>query len=505
MLGDIRDPEHVAASVEGVDVVLHLAALIAIPFSYVAPRSYVETNVIGTLNVLEGVRRHGTPRMVNTSTSEVYGTPEHVPITEEHPLRGQSPYSATKIGADKMCESYALSFGTPVITLRPFNTFGPRQSARAVIPTVLSQLLAGADEVRLGDVTPKRDFTFVTDTADGFVRAAVADLEPGATIQLGTGRTVSVGEVVELCRAVTGSSARIVTDEARIRPEGSEVQVLLSDPSRAAAELGWRADASPSRTASRRRPSGCGRGSTPPPPGATTDERHRGETHAPGARGPEGTIPLAVPNIGELEREYVVRAVESGFVSSVGPFVAEFEEAFARRVGARYAVACSSGTAALHVAFLVLGVGPGDEVLCSDFTFVGSANPIAYPGARPVLVDSERATWNLDPALVAAELDRRAAAGERQPAARRGRARARAARRSGAHPRGVRPPRGAGRRGRRRVARGRVVGGGRWPAFRPGWSDGSGRSRSTATRSRRPAVAAWSSPTTTTSRPGRAT
>ncbi len=239
MLGDIRDPEHVMATTEGVDVVLHLAALIAIPFSYVAPRSYVETNVIGTLNVLEAVRRHGTPRMVNTSTSEVYGTPEQVPITESHPLRGQSPYSATKISADKMCESYALSFETPVVTLRPFNTFGPRQSMRAVIPTVLSQLIAGAGELRLGDLSPKRDFTFVTDTADGFVRAAVADLEPGATIQLGTGRTVSVAEVVELCKKVTDNDAEVITEQARIRPEGSEVQILLSDPSRAHEVLGW--------------------------------------------------------------------------------------------------------------------------------------------------------------------------------------------------------------------------------------------------------------------------
>jgi len=240
VLGDIRDPEHVSTTVAGVDAVLHLAALIAIPFSYVAPRSYVETNVIGTLNVLEAVRRHETPRMVNTSTSEVYGTPEQVPITESHPLRGQSPYAATKIGADKMCESYALSFETPVMTLRPFNTFGPRQSTRAVIPTVLSQLLSGAPQIRLGDVSPKRDFTFVTDTADGFLHAAVADVAPGATIQLGTGRTVSVGEVVEICRRVTDSDAEIVTDPERIRPEGSEVQVLLSDPTRAAAELGWR-------------------------------------------------------------------------------------------------------------------------------------------------------------------------------------------------------------------------------------------------------------------------
>ncbi|MEO7754309.1 MAG: SDR family NAD(P)-dependent oxidoreductase [Terracoccus sp.] len=239
VLGDIRDPEHVMATTEGVDVVLHLAALIAIPFSYVAPRSYVETNVIGTLNVLEAVRRHGTPRMVNTSTSEVYGTPEQVPITESHPLRGQSPYSATKISADKMCESYALSFETPVVTLRPFNTFGPRQSMRAVIPTVLSQLIAGAGELRLGDLSPKRDFTYVTDTADGFVRAAVADLEPGATIQLGTGRTVSVAEVVELCKKVTDNDAEVITEQARIRPEGSEVQILLSDPSRAHEVLGW--------------------------------------------------------------------------------------------------------------------------------------------------------------------------------------------------------------------------------------------------------------------------
>jgi UDP-glucose 4-epimerase len=239
VLGDIRDPEHVMASVEGADVVLHLAALIAIPFSYVAPRSYVETNISGTLNVLEAVRRHGTPRLVHTSTSEVYGTPEEVPITESHPLRGQSPYSATKIGADKLCESYALSFETPVTVLRPFNTFGPRQSARAVIPTVLSQMLAGAQEIRLGDVAPKRDFTFVTDTCDGFVRAAFTKVAPGTVLQLGTGRTVSIGEVVDLCAKVTGSTAQIVTEAARIRPEGSEVQILLSDPSRAHEILGW--------------------------------------------------------------------------------------------------------------------------------------------------------------------------------------------------------------------------------------------------------------------------
>ncbi|MGM7672124.1 SDR family NAD(P)-dependent oxidoreductase [Microbacterium sp. A93] len=244
VLGDIRDAEHVSSTVEGHDIVLHLAALIAIPYSYSAPRSYVETNIGGTLNVLEAVRKHGVQRMVNTSTSEVYGTPDSVPITESHTLKGQSPYSASKIGADKMAESYARSFETPVITLRPFNTFGPRQSARAVITTVLSQLLAGTKTLRLGALSPKRDFTFATDTAEGFARAAIADLAPGSVVQLGTGRTVSIGELVDLCKQVTGNDAVIETDEDRIRPEGSEVEVLLSDPAMAKDLLGWSAGTS---------------------------------------------------------------------------------------------------------------------------------------------------------------------------------------------------------------------------------------------------------------------
>ena len=239
VLGDIRDAEHVSKSVAGVDVVLHLAALIAIPYSYVAPRSYVDTNITGTLNLLEAVRKHGTRRLIHTSTSEVYGTPDTVPITEDHTLRGQSPYSASKIGADKMAESYALSFGTPVTVLRPFNTFGPRQSTRAVIPTILSQLLAGASELRLGSLHPKRDFTFVTDTALGFARAAIADLEPGTTVQLGTGRTASIGEIVDLAFKITGTKADVVTEDERIRPDGSEVEILLSDPTKAKELLGW--------------------------------------------------------------------------------------------------------------------------------------------------------------------------------------------------------------------------------------------------------------------------
>ncbi len=238
-LGDVRDAELMRNLAHGCDLVLHLAALIAIPYSYLAPRSFVETNVTGALNLLEAVRASGA-RMINTSTSEVYGTPETVPISETHPLRAQSPYAASKIAADKLCESYAASFGADVATLRPFNTYGPRQSMRAVIPTVLTQLLAGVREIRLGNLTPRRDFTFVSDTVDGFVRAATVGLARGEVVQLGTGVTVSVGDVVELCRQVTGrEDAEVIVADERVRPEGSEVEVLLSDPEIARGRLGW--------------------------------------------------------------------------------------------------------------------------------------------------------------------------------------------------------------------------------------------------------------------------
>ena len=238
-LGDVRDAGLVRDLVEGCDLVLHLASLIAIPHSYLAPASFVETNIGGVLNVLEAVRASGAT-MINTSTSEVYGTPDSVPISETHPLRAQSPYAASKIAADKLCESYAASFDVEVATLRPFNTYGPRQSMRAVIPTVLTQLLAGATEVRLGSLSPRRDFTFVSDTVDGFVRAAAAGMQPGETVQLGTGRTVSVGEVVDLCRRVTGrEDAEVIVEEERVRPEASEVEVLLSNPSVAHDRFGW--------------------------------------------------------------------------------------------------------------------------------------------------------------------------------------------------------------------------------------------------------------------------
>jgi UDP-glucose 4-epimerase len=241
-LGDIRDARFVEASCEDVEIVFHLAALIAIPYSYAAPESFVDTNVRGTLNVLEAVRRHSCKRLVITSTSEVYGTPDSLPITEDHPLKAQSPYSATKIAADKLAEAYYNSFVLPVVTLRPFNTYGPRQSARAVIPNILSQLLAGREEIELGNTTPKRDLTFVRDCVKGFLAAGITDGIEGRTIQLGTGRADSIADVFRAACTACGVSARIRQSSERMRPEKSEVMVLQSDPSLARKLLGWQSE-----------------------------------------------------------------------------------------------------------------------------------------------------------------------------------------------------------------------------------------------------------------------
>ncbi|MFT2719066.1 NAD-dependent 4,6-dehydratase LegB [Deinococcus sp. A31D244] len=239
-LGDVRDAGSVRELMRGAQTVYHLAALIAIPYSYVAPRSYVETNVTGTLNVLEAARDLGTARVVHTSTSEVYGTARTVPIHETHPLQGQSPYSATKIGADKLAESYHLSFGLPVVTLRPFNTYGPRQSARAVIPTIISQVAAGQREIRLGDLRPTRDFNFVADTARAFRAVGEAGSEVlGRTLNAGSGREISVGDTVRLIGQVMGAELQVSQEDARLRPEGSEVMRLLADHSELTALTGW--------------------------------------------------------------------------------------------------------------------------------------------------------------------------------------------------------------------------------------------------------------------------
>lgn len=241
-LGDVRDLASVRRLAEGADVLYHLAALIAIPYSYRSPRSYVDTNVIGTLNVLEAARQLETPRIVHTSTSEVYGTARTVPIDEDHPLQGQSPYSASKIAADKLAESFHLAFGLPVATLRPFNTFGPRQSARAVIPTIISQIQAGAPAVHLGDLRPTRDFTFVADTAEAFIRVGEAPAEAvlGRVLNAGTGVETSIGELLRLVQEVSGRQVQVVEDEERLRPPASEVMRLVCDSSRLREATGWR-------------------------------------------------------------------------------------------------------------------------------------------------------------------------------------------------------------------------------------------------------------------------
>jgi dTDP-glucose 4,6-dehydratase len=238
VLGDVTDAESVLGAMDGIDVVFHLAALIAIPYSYSAPFSYVRTNVEGTLNVLQGARKAGVGRVVHTSTSEVYGSALRVPIAEDHPLQGQSPYSASKIGADKLAESFFLSFGLPVATIRPFNAYGPRQSARAIVPTIVTQALAGS-EIRLGNLSPTRDLTFVEDTVDAFVRLADSPDAVGQVVNVGTGREISVGELAALVLRLVGRELPIVTEGERTRPKGSEVERLCADASRARSIMGW--------------------------------------------------------------------------------------------------------------------------------------------------------------------------------------------------------------------------------------------------------------------------
>lgn len=239
VFGNVEDPACVRKLVRGADVVFHLAALIGIPYSYVAPYQYVATNIGGTLNVLEAVRDFGVARLVQTSTSETYGTAQRTPIDEDHPLTGQSPYSATKIGADKLAESYHLSFKVPVATIRPFNTYGPRQSSRAIIPTIMKQLAAGRKVVRIGSASPLRDLNFVTDTVEGFLAVGSHEQAVGRALNVGSGRAISMGDLAKLIFQVTGKEASLETDQARIRPDASEVMVLLADYRRASELVGY--------------------------------------------------------------------------------------------------------------------------------------------------------------------------------------------------------------------------------------------------------------------------
>ena len=237
--GDIRDPHHVQEMVKDIEIVFHLASLIAIPYSYHSPDSYLETNVKGTLNLLQAARNSSVERIIHTSTSEVYGTAQFVPITEEHPLVGQSPYAASKIAADQFAVSFYRSFDLPVTIVRPFNTYGPRQSARAIIPTVISQALSGKKTISIGNVRPTRDFTFVSDTVEGFIKAAEHEESVGKTLNLGSNSEISIDALVEKIRNLMNNSFEIVLDQGRLRPEKSEVDRLWSDNSKAKAVLKW--------------------------------------------------------------------------------------------------------------------------------------------------------------------------------------------------------------------------------------------------------------------------
>ena len=236
--GDITDRDSVRNAMEGVDTVFHLAALIAIPYSYQAPASYVRTNIEGTLNVLQSARDVNIRRVVHTSTSEVYGTARRVPIDETHPLQGQSPYAASKIGADKQVEAFNCAFDLPAVTVRPFNTYGPRQSARAIIPAIATQLLSG-NKVKLGNLTPTRDLNYVDDTVAGFLAAGEADGVIGETVNLGSGREISIGDLAAAIAEIVGVDLTIESDPQRVRPHGSEVERLLADNTKALSVLGW--------------------------------------------------------------------------------------------------------------------------------------------------------------------------------------------------------------------------------------------------------------------------
>ena len=238
-LGDVRDPNGVRKAMEGCDAVFHLAALIAIPYSYYSPDMYVDTNIKGTLNILQAARDLNTKRVLITSTSEVYGTAQYVPIDEKHPYQGQSPYSATKIGADRLAESFYRSFNVPVTIVRPFNTFGPRQSARAVIPTIITQLLSGNEEIKLGSLTPTRDFNYVKDTARGFLEIYKSDKTIGEEINIATQKEISVGQLADELIKQINPNAKVICDEQRLRPEKSEVNRLLGSNEKIKSLTNW--------------------------------------------------------------------------------------------------------------------------------------------------------------------------------------------------------------------------------------------------------------------------
>ena len=379
ILGDIRDYDSVSKAMADCDAVFHLAALIGIPYSYVSPLAYIRTNIEGTFNVLETAKNIGLEQILITSTSETYGSAQYVPIDEKHPLVGQSPYSASKIAADQLAISYYRSFNLPVKIVRPFNTYGPRQSARAIIPTIISQILNGKTEIKLGNLAPTRDLTFVTDTCAGFEEIYKSDSLFGEVTNIGMKAEISIGQLAKLIASKMDVELSIKSIDERIRPGKSEVERLFCDNTKLSEYTQWKPNYSLEK-------------------GIVQviewmknfqiwiilrliDIMYK--------------IPLSVPSLNGNEMQYVKECIDSEWVSSAGKYVNLFEEKIAEFTGSKYAIACVNGTAAIQVSLRLAGVSPGDEVIVPTLTFIASVNAIKYNNAMPIFMDADN-YYNID-------------------------------------------------------------------------------------------------------------
>jgi len=371
--GDIRDPNFCKNLCANCDIIFHLAALISIPYSYITPQSFIETNINGTSNICQAAVDCNCERLIHTSTSEVYGSALYVPIDEKHPLQAQSPYSASKIGADAIAMSFHKCFDLPLIIARPFNTYGPRQSARAVIPTIITQILDKSQEINLGDLTPTRDFNYVDDTCNSFIALAECEEALGEIVNIGSNSEISIGQLAERIAVLMGSTTEIVKDNNRLRPIKSEVNRLSCDNTGSVIRL-------------------------------TCNYINQDFTmyesvieYIRSLYRDKDQIPLHEPVFDEREKEYVLSAINSTFVSTIGRFVEQLEDMLKNITGMCHAVATVNGTAALHIALIVSGVKRHNEVITQPLSFVATANAISYCGAQPVFVDVEKATLGMDP------------------------------------------------------------------------------------------------------------
>jgi Nucleoside-diphosphate-sugar epimerases len=375
-MGDVRDPYGVRSAIKGMDMVFHLAALIGIPYSYSSPDSYVDTNIKGTLNVLQAARECSTKRILITSTSEVYGTALYAPIDEKHPFQAQSPYSATKIGADRLAESFYRSFNMPVTIIRPFNTYGPRQSARAIIPTIISQIASGSTELKIGDLRPSRDFNYISDTCSGFLNIAGTDKTIGEEINIASGKDISVGKLVESIIKLMKPSkkVRVVLDESRKRPSNSEVMRLVGSNEKLKQLTGWEPKYSLE----------AGLAET-----IGWFKKNMKNINRIYTMSKSANIPLSVPLLHGNEWRYLKGCLDSSWISSKGKYIDMFEKRIARYLSAPHAVSCVNGTSALHICLLLAGVHSGDEVIVPTVTFIAPVNAVRYARANPVFMDCD--------------------------------------------------------------------------------------------------------------------